>query len=87
MIDRYFNGRLIGLVDFEDVVVEQRAIEFTDPAIPVRGSHLAVIVPDDGLWPAAKVQISPDVAEVSVEFVLWAIEKARELVQRDSSGG
>ncbi|MEU4648145.1 MULTISPECIES: hypothetical protein [Nocardia] len=80
MLDLNFQGRPIGLVDFDDVNVDQRALEFTDPAIPIFGSHVAVVIPDEGSWLDAVVRINPHVPEVPVDFLLWVVEKAREIV-------
>lgn len=88
MIDRYFKGRLIGLLDFEDVAVEQRAIEFTDPAIPVMGSHVAILVPDEGPWSEAKVQINGASEGFRNELdASYRSDDPRRLVSAERTGG
>ncbi|MBC7301184.1 MAG: hypothetical protein H5T78_09530 [Nocardia sp.] len=81
MTGNIFQGRQIEIVEFDDLSVDQWAFEFTDPAISAFGSHFAVVVPDDGPWDDAVVRINPDVNEVSVDLLLWAIAKAREIAQ------
>ncbi|MEU1208628.1 MULTISPECIES: hypothetical protein [Nocardia] len=78
MTGNIFQGRQIQILDVDDLSVDQRAFEFTDPAIPAPGSHFAVVVPDDGTWNDAVVRISPAVNEVPVDLLLWAIAKAKE---------
>ncbi|GAB0105649.1 hypothetical protein JMUB6875_46300 [Nocardia sp. JMUB6875] len=81
MTGNTFQGRQIEITDFSDISVDQRVFEFTDPAIPRRGSHFAIAVPDpdegNGSWTDAVVSL--DVNEVPVDLLLWAIAKAKEI--------
>ncbi|MFE3099220.1 hypothetical protein [Nocardia tengchongensis] len=79
MIDITFHGRQIEIIDFDDISVDQRVFEFTDPAIPEGGSHFAIAIPDDGPWSEAVVSIN--INQVPVDLLLWAIAKAKEIAR------
>ncbi|WP_188829236.1 hypothetical protein [Nocardia camponoti] len=82
MDDLNFKGRWITVVFADDLTTDQRMIEFTDPALPGPGCHVVVLIPDGGSWLDATVSIDPLISEVPVDFLLWAIEKARAVVER-----
>lgn len=72
MAGNTFQGRQIEIIDFGDISVDQRVFEFTDPAIPERGSHFAIAVPDPDEGTGAWTDI----------YVL-----RKELTQRQYGGG
>ncbi|MEV6097210.1 hypothetical protein [Nocardia sp. NPDC051981] len=81
MAGNTFQGRRIEIIDHDDLSVDQRVFEFTDPAIPEGGSHFAIAVPDpddgNGSWTDAVVSLH--INEVPVDLLLWAIAKAKEI--------
>jgi hypothetical protein len=87
MPKRQFRDRIIELTDFDDVSSGEHVIEFHDPAIARTGSHIAVIVPEGADWKDATVSINPHVSKISADFVAWAIQTARMLIQGEGSIG
>lgn len=77
---REFKGRLIEVIDFDDVSSGEHVIEFRDPEVSAKESLVAVVVPDSGTWSGAKVSLNPRVPEVSAELMEWAISTARGMV-------
>lgn len=80
MPKREFRDRVIEITDFDDVSSGEHVIEFHDPAILRSGSHIAVVIPEDGGWQNAFVSINPHIPEISADFMAWAIQTARDIV-------
>jgi hypothetical protein len=74
-----FDGRLIQVIDFDDVSGEH-VVEFVDQASTDSGAILAVYSSEDG-WADAKVSISPRHNDVSAGFLEWALGVAKELIE------
>ncbi|MFD7414441.1 hypothetical protein ACFVZ3_18665 [Kitasatospora purpeofusca] len=57
-------------------------VEFRDRRLDERGTVLAVVRPEDGTWAEAVLSVPPDVDELPVAFVGWALEEARRRLDR-----
>ncbi|MGX1886306.1 hypothetical protein [Streptomyces sp. NPDC055287] len=77
MASEEFNGRNVDVIDFEDVSSGERVIEFHDPLVRPDETLLAISIPEGGTWGDAVVSISPRVGDVSVDFMVWAIQIAQ----------
>jgi hypothetical protein len=75
-----FGGRQIRVKLFDDVTSGEFVVEFVDPAISASDSVVAVFNVDPG-WSGARISISPKVKDVSAEFLLWALEAARRIME------
>ncbi|WP_194892618.1 hypothetical protein [Catenulispora pinisilvae] len=74
-----FKDRRIHIIDLDDVNGE-RVIEFSDPATGPHESLLAVYNSGEH-WSDAKVSVSPRAGDVPAEFMEWAIQIARRMMQ------
>ena len=72
-----FGGREIRIVNFDDASVDEHVIEFVDPAVSATDAVLVVFSRGSG-WSDARVSTSPKIDGVSVEFMRWALDKARD---------
>ncbi|MFI6513832.1 hypothetical protein ACIBCT_40060 [Streptosporangium sp. NPDC050855] len=72
-----FDGRSIEVIDFFDTSIDERVIEFRDPGLWDRGSFLAIALREGKEWHDAVVSIDPQVGDVPVRLMVWAIEIAK----------
>lgn len=75
-----FDGRSIEVIDFFDTTIGERVIEFRDPEFWECGSFLAVALREGKEWRDAVVSIDPQVGDIPVRLMLWAIEIAKSKV-------
>lgn len=73
-----FDGRRIQIIDIDDVSGE-RVLEFVDSDAEELGAVLAVYNSSEE-WSRAKVSINPRVDGISVEFMNWALQIARQIM-------
>ncbi|GLZ37960.1 hypothetical protein [Actinokineospora sp. NBRC 105648] len=52
-------------------------LEFSDEEQYPKGAILAIARPDDGGWDDVVLTVNPDIGDVPVALVLWAIDVAR----------
>lgn len=72
--------RKIEVIDFDDIAVEQRVVEFRCASYPDGSSFAAVIVPDEGGWQTASLSIAPQCKDLSVVLVEKMIQVARQII-------
>ena len=76
-----FGDSEVEVVDFEDVTVAERVIEFRCRNDPKISSFAAVVIPDGGDWSAALLGVDPRVGDISAALMARLIEVARELIE------
>ncbi|MDT0443432.1 hypothetical protein [Streptomyces johnsoniae] len=76
---RVYANSVIEVVDLDDVASGERAIEFCDPSNT--DLCFAVVIPEGASWSEATVSLAPRCPEISVAFMLWAIDVAREIFE------
>ncbi|WP_155989137.1 hypothetical protein [Nocardiopsis sp. CNT312] len=75
-----YRGRIIHVVDYDDLTSEARVIGFEDPEKYPLGETHSVSVPYHEGWGGAKILIDPRVGELPVDYVMKCIEAAEIFV-------
>jgi hypothetical protein len=79
-----FNGREIQVIELDDAIIDEYVVEFRDPLISLEDSIIAISSGGTD-WSSARISLSPRVDSLSVEFVSWALQVARGLIENDAS--
>ncbi|MER7078944.1 hypothetical protein SAMN02982929_00802 [Saccharopolyspora kobensis] len=73
--------REIEVVDFEDVTVPERVIEFRFIDDHNSSSFAAVVVPEGGDWSSAVLSVDPKFGEFPAALMAALMEVAREIIE------
>lgn len=84
MASEEYEGRKVQVISFDDSRSGDYVVEFIDPIVSSTDSVVAIFNHDSD-WSDARVSISPRVDSVSAEFLIWALDIARRMMQGDAN--